>query len=122
MDPAQIDDADTELASDGEGAPELVYRWTIRLMYLALIGANLYVLYDANRDSPPLVELRAKIGAKLAAWRKAAEECEGCAKRKAALAAAANRVIYEATEIVEGARHRGELAGDEGGPGAEAAP
>jgi hypothetical protein len=84
---------DTEESTE----PEL-YRWAIRALYAAAIALNVWILVDQVNQANPtrLPILRARI--------------ESWARRTAAPLLApsvfkrhANQVIYEATEIVQGA-------------------
>jgi hypothetical protein len=75
--------------------PSRVYGWITGALYLALIGANLYLVFDWWRDTP-------EGSATLARWRAKAAECEGCAKRRAALKGAINRMHWQAERIIEG--------------------
>jgi hypothetical protein len=78
------------------------WTWTVRILYTTLIAAELWVLYDWWRETPTGA-------ATLTRWRqwyetakRKAEECEGCAKRRAAIQAAVNRMHWQARQIVEG--------------------
>lgn len=86
-------DADTT----GEGAADAAYRWVIRGAYLVLIAANIYVVWDMYAETVPALVLRARVKS----WVERVQNCEGCARRREALARATNRMIYAATEIVE---------------------
>lgn len=92
MEPAPAEETPSESA-----LAEATYRWTIRAMYAGLLAANLYVLYDAYRDTVQMIELRAKVARLLERMR----ECEGCQRRKERLAAMVNRVHWEAETIKE---------------------
>jgi hypothetical protein len=76
--------------------------WTVRTLYAALLAVNLWLALDWWKDTPSgaatiegwrrrLVDLKAR-----------AENCEGCAKRRNMLAAAVNRVQWQAERIIEG--------------------
>lgn len=99
--------------AEGDGPSEAAYRWTIRFLYLALLAANLYVVYDAYAETVPVIELRAKIRAAVHRRLEQVRNCEGCAARKAYLKRQANRVVFAATEIVEQAAARAGSEGDE---------
>jgi hypothetical protein len=72
------------------------YRWVVRGIYAALIGANLWIAFDWWRDTEG--------GRAMLDRAKAlAAECEGCAQRKALLRRATARMHRQAQEIVEGA-------------------
>jgi hypothetical protein len=76
----------------GDAAP---YRWVVRGLYAVLIGANLWIAFDWWRDTDQgrAVIERAK---------SLAAECEGCARRKAMLRRATDRMHLQARQIVEG--------------------
>ena len=86
---------DEQVTSD-EADAEVLYRWTIRALYVLAIGLNLYMLVDQMKDTPEVAVARARVQG----W---------VARRLAPLKATqafrrhANAVIYEATEIVENA-------------------
>lgn len=64
-------------------------------LYAALLAANLYLVWDWWRDTDQgrttIERLRAK-----------AAQCQGCARRKAKLQAAMNRMHWQADQILEG--------------------
>jgi len=76
---------------------EQVFTWVLRGVYLAVVGAYFVVVYDLYKDRPGIVNLRAKAAAR---WHQM-QNCEGCAKRKAAIRRATNKMMFEATEVVE---------------------
>lgn len=78
------------------------YRWIVRTLYVTLLAANLYLVYDWYRETPEGQAMIARCRARVAALKKKAEECEGCAKRRAMLQAAVNRMHWQAERIVEG--------------------
>lgn len=86
---------------------DTAYRWAVRALYLGLIAGNLFILWESYRDSPEYEVTAARIRRRLEALR----NCEGCARRKAAIAAAANRLIFEAGEYLEA---EAAAAGEEG--------
>lgn len=74
------------------------YRWTIRALYAIAIGLNVWIMIDqmneANPTRLPIVK------AKVEKWfRHTVEPLQAPGRFRAAT----NRVIYEATEIVENA-------------------
>ena len=71
-------------------------------MYSALLVANLWIMFDWWRDTPQGEAVIAKCQARLEAARVKAQECEGCARRKAKLQAAMNRMHWDAERIVQG--------------------
>ena len=75
---------------------EVVYRWTIRALYVIAMGLNLYMLVDQMKDSPEVAVTRARVEAWMTR-RLAPLRATQAFKRHA------NAVIYEATEIVENA-------------------
>jgi hypothetical protein len=92
-------------APPSEGADEEAVgaaTWIVRLLYGGLIVANLYLVFDWWRDTDQGRSLMERFEAKLTAARAKAAECEGCARRKAKLAAAMNRMHWQAERIVEG--------------------
>ncbi len=75
-----------------------LYRWTIRGLYVLAIALNVYIMVDqmneANPTRLPIVK------AKVESWmRRAVEPLQAPGRFRRAT----NRVIYEATEIVENA-------------------
>lgn len=86
-DPAQVDE----------------YRgsWVVRSLYIGLIAANLYLVFDWWRDTPQGQSVIERCQARIAAAKAKAENCEGCAHRKAWLQKQVNRVHWQATQIVE---------------------
>lgn len=72
-------------------------------LYTAVVGANLALAYDWWRDTPNGVATIERVRTKIEALKAKAQECEGCAKRKAALRGAMNRMHWQAERIVEGA-------------------
>jgi hypothetical protein len=79
-----------------EADAEILYRWTIRALYVLAIGLNVYMLIDQMKDSPEVAVTRARVEGWLA--RRLAP-----LKATQAFRRHANAVIYEATEIVENA-------------------
>jgi hypothetical protein len=78
------------------------YRWTVRTLYLTLLAANVYLVFDWWKDTPEGQAMLARAKARIDALKVKAQECEGCAKRKAMLQAAINRMQWDAERIVEG--------------------
>ena len=83
-------------------ADDRVWRWTVRVLYTTLIAAELWVLWDWWRDTPSGQETMARWQSKVADVKAKAENCEGCAKRKAWFNRKLNRVHWDAMRIVEG--------------------
>jgi len=82
-------------------ADDRLWRWGVRVLYVTLISAELWVLWDWWRDTPSGQETLGRWKAKAAEMKRRAEECEGCAKRRAMLQKATNRMHWEAQQIVE---------------------
>lgn len=84
--------------AEAEQEESAAYKWTIRALYLMAIGLNVWIMVDqmneANPTRLPIVK------AKVEAWARRAVEPLRAPSR---FRAATNRVIYEATEIVENA-------------------
>lgn len=76
--------------------------WVMAGLYAAIIGANAWLAYDWWKDTPQGAAKMERWRAKVEALRVKAQECEGCAKRKAALRGAMNRMHWQAERIVEG--------------------
>jgi hypothetical protein len=74
--------------------------WVLRGVYAVLIGANLWLAYDWWRDTPQGSAVVERWRAKIAAAKEKAENCEGCARRKAWLQKQTNRMHWQAEEIV----------------------
>jgi hypothetical protein len=71
-------------------------------LYAAVIGANLYLAFDWWRETPSGAATMERWQQKADALKIRAQECEGCAKRKAVLKGAINRMHWDAERIVEG--------------------
>ncbi len=81
---------------------DLIYRRVVRTLYIVGLALNVWLIWEMVKDSP---DVKIEV-AKLRAWfKKTVVDCEGCAKRKKALKAATNRMIYQATEIVSEVPH-----------------
>lgn len=78
------------------------WRWAVRVLYTTLIAAELWILFDWWRETPGGQIALARWGQRLEAIKSKAQECEGCAKRRAMLQGAINRMHWQATQIVEG--------------------
>lgn len=76
--------------------------YVVRGIYCALIAANLYLVFDWWRDTPQGEAMIERCQARIAEAKLKAQECEGCARRKARLQAAMNRMHWQAERIVEG--------------------
>ncbi len=75
-----------------------LYRWTIRALYVLAIGLNVWIMVDQmNEANPTRLPL---LKAKMEQWARHAVEPLRAPSR---FRRATNRVIYEATEIVENA-------------------
>lgn len=77
-------------------------RWITGTLYAALIAANLYLVVDwwAGTDQGQASIERWK--QRYEAAKVKAQECEGCARRKARLQAAMNRMHWDAERAVRG--------------------
>lgn len=82
--------------TDGDSRADSVYRWTVRWLYVVLIGGELVYLWSVWKDTPAGVELRAKVAARA----KKLKECEPCAKRRQFLKDRAH-MLWQAHEAVE---------------------
>ena len=71
-------------------------------LYAAVVGANLYLAWDWWQKTPDGAATIERWRAKIETMKVKAQECEGCAKRKAALRGAMNRMHWQAERIVEG--------------------
>jgi hypothetical protein len=71
-------------------------------LYLVIIGANAWLAYDWWRETPQGEATIERLAARIEAVKVKAQECEGCAHRKAKLKAAMNRMHWQAERIVEG--------------------
>jgi hypothetical protein len=92
-----VDDADLTEVEPGDDDEDLTYRRVVRTLYLVALALNVWALWEVVKDSP---EVQIEI-AKAKAWfKRRFRDCEGCARRKAAIRAATNRMLYQATEIV----------------------
>lgn len=78
------------------------YVWTVRTLYAALLAVNLWLALDWYKDTPSGEATIARWRQWIAQAKARAENCEGCAKRRAMLQRAVNRVHYDAIRIVEG--------------------
>jgi hypothetical protein len=76
--------------------------WLVHGLYAALIGANLYLVFGWWRDTPQGEAVIERCRARLEAAKLKAQECEGCAQRKAWLRKQTNRMHWQAERIVEG--------------------
>ncbi len=75
--------------------------WLVRSLYVGLIAANLWLAFDWWRDTPQGEAVIERCRLRYEAAKAKAENCEGCAHRKAWLQKQVNRVHWQATEIVE---------------------
>jgi hypothetical protein len=71
-------------------------------IYMVVIGANAWLAYDWWRETPEGQIVLGRLRGRLEALRAKAQECEGCAKRKAMLKGAINRMHWDAERIIEG--------------------
>jgi hypothetical protein len=76
--------------------------WLVRALYTAAIAANLYLVFDWYRDTPSGQAFVTRCQERIAAAKARAENCDGCARRKAKLQAMVNRVHWDAERIVAG--------------------
>lgn len=88
-----------DLESEGETGIDRAYEWTVRVLYAALIAGNLLIAWDAWKDTPSGIELRAKVRARVTR----VKDCADCRRRKAWLRDRAH-MLWQATEIVEDAK------------------
>ena len=72
------------------------------MLYTTLIAAELWVLFDWWRSTPEGQIVLARWRQRIEAAKVKAQECEGCSRRKAWLQAQANRMHWQAMQIVEG--------------------
>lgn len=86
---------DSDTVAEQSAADE-AYEWAVRGLYAALIVANLLVAWEAWKDTPSGLEVRARVRARWVRLR----SCSGCEARKAWLRDRAH-MLWEATEIVE---------------------
>lgn len=77
-------------------------RWVVGGIYAALIAANIWIAFDWWRDTDQGRSVLERLDARITAAKLKAQECEGCARRKASLKAAVNRMHFQAIQIVEG--------------------
>jgi hypothetical protein len=94
--------------ADEEVIDDRAWRWTVRVLYTTLIAAELWVLFDWWRTTPAGQDTLARCRQRIEAAKRRAQECEGCAKRKAMLQAAVNRMHWQARQIVEEANEESE--------------
>jgi hypothetical protein len=78
------------------------WRWTVRVLYTTLVAAELWILFDWWRETPGGQEALARCARQVERLKAKAQECEGCARRRAMLQSAINRMHWQATQIVEG--------------------
>ena len=71
-------------------------------IYVVVIGTNAWLAFDWWRDTPQGEATLARLAARVEALRTKAAECEGCARRKAAMKGMINRMHWDAERIVEG--------------------
>jgi hypothetical protein len=76
--------------------------WVVRSLYVGLIAANLYLLFDWWAQTDQGRATVERWAAKIEAAKVKAQECEGCAQRKAWLRKQANRMHWQAEQIVAG--------------------
>ena len=104
MAPEPSETATGEPPDGEESRAELTYRWTIRALYLTLLAANLYIVWDAYADTAEMLVFRAKVRARVGPLLERLRNCEGCARRKEFIERQLNKVTYQATQIVEEAK------------------
>lgn len=80
--------------------------WVVRALYLGLIAANLYLVADWWAGTPEGQAFVGRVRERVAAAKAKAQECEGCARRRAmmgrAFESAKTRMHFQALQIVEG--------------------
>ena len=77
-----------------EYGDDRIYKWTIRTLYAFAIGLNCWILWDQVKDSPEALAIRSKLSE---GWEKASAPV----REAKMFERARNRMIYEATTIVE---------------------
>jgi hypothetical protein len=87
---------------DGARTEEHPRRYLVGGIYIALIAANLYLVFDWWADTEQGQSVIAAWRARLDAVRAKAAECQGCARRKAKMRSAMNRMHWQARQILEG--------------------
>lgn len=89
---------DTSESTERSKVTDLV----VGTIYMAVIGANLYLAYDWWKETPEGRIVIERLRSRFDSVKAKAQECEGCAKRKAMLKGAINRMHWDAERIVEG--------------------
>ena len=77
--------------------------WVVRSLYIGLLAANVWLVFDWWRDTEQGRSVIERCRQRIEAAKAKAENCEGCAHRKAWLQKQVNRVHWDAERIVEGA-------------------
>lgn len=83
------------------GAADQAYEWTMRILYGVLIVGNVLIAFESWKDTPNGQAFRARVSRWVAGVRARANNCEGCAKRKAWLQAQRGRMMWDAVNTVE---------------------
>lgn len=89
-------DVHDEVEADGDYRPN----WLVRSLYLGLLAANAYLVFDWWRDTDQGRSVIERCRVRVEAAKAKAENCEGCAHRKDWLRKQVNRVHWQAEEIV----------------------
>lgn len=91
-DPADITEGPAQPTDD-----DRLYRWTIRSLYIVAIGLNVWLLWDQMKDGPEAQMAKAQ----LVRWK---DQALKPMRDRQMFRKHANRLLYEATEIVEAAQ------------------
>jgi type IV secretory pathway TrbD component len=83
-----------------DDATEVLYRWTVRALYVAAIALNVWYLAEQMRESPEWGVARRKLDLRLAAWKAKADPLLA----RLDFRRHAEAVIYEAETVVENAK------------------
>jgi hypothetical protein len=89
------------MTDEQEEASEALYRWTVRGLYALALALNTVLIWHQVKDSPELEPIRRMVDSRAKLIKARFEEREHFRRN-------VNRVIYEATEVVEEARGRHE--------------
>jgi hypothetical protein len=89
---------DPEVEVEIPTADDRAYRYVVRSLYVVGLALNVWLIYEMVKDQP---EFAIEVERWKAWWRRHVTNCEGCAKRKAAMKAMGNRLVYETQEFLE---------------------
>lgn len=91
---------DQQVTEELEGTDsEVLYRWTIRTLYVLAIALNVYMLVDQMKDSEEWAITRRRWQYRVAGWRRKAEP----AVARLDFRRHADAVVSEAERVVDGA-------------------